>query len=267
MINSLWFSIFVCAFLAAPSLIADELDKKSTQQLYTEGLGLYQTGEWSQAEELWSAALSQEPQNPLILHNLALASLRLQKPGLAVGLWRKALTLNPSMSAARRALDFALKQLPQPLPESSSAWVNFKQKLSFISPLLFFTLLTFFFFFSLWLWLSFLEKRKNNQDAAAGFPYLASLCSVFCIPLVFFSVIRWQDMQIRRATVIEKTTALRSGPAADQTILFELTEGSEVHILRKEETDSEVWLQVSYPGGLSGWTPQSSLFQTSGEFL
>jgi len=58
--------------------------------------------------------------------------------------------------------------------------------------------------------------------------------------------------------VVKKTPAL-SAPAENAPTLFELHEGFEVVILELKDD----WIQVNYPGGLTGWVPKTAVLPSA----
>lgn len=237
--------------------------------VYTEGLKAYQNQEWANAMKYWQRALELDPNNDLILHNLALASLRLDQRGYAIGLWRKALYVNPGLTPAQKGLDLALKKLDRPIAETSSFWIRLQRRFLRPVPLAIFLLLsTLCFFLAAWLWLKYIGVRREQiLDHGMGqggvtsvrFPYLAALLSFFALPCIYLTFLKWQDSNIQRATLITASEEVRTGPANDQASLFQISEGSEV-LLKQIQGE---WAQVSYPGGLTGWAPRTSLFITT----
>ncbi|MEQ1878676.1 MAG: hypothetical protein ABL958_18680, partial [Bdellovibrionia bacterium] len=73
-------------------------------QTYNEALQLFQQKKYSEAKTKFEQTVSEQGANPFVLYNLALTELELGHPGLAVGLWRKALDLDPGFGRARDAI-------------------------------------------------------------------------------------------------------------------------------------------------------------------
>ena len=68
------------------------------------------------------------------------------------------------------------------------------------------------------------------------------------------------DLQIPRGTVIADKTSVYSAPDEKSVALFDLYGGLEVIL----DSQKDSWVQVTYPGGLTGWIPKTSMLQTSG---
>ncbi len=69
--------------------------------------------------------------------------------------------------------------------------------------------------------------------------------------------------------VTEKVEA-RTSPGQDQAVLFDLFEGMEVIVRESIKTgaegeNSQHWVQVTYPGGMTGWIPAETMMHTSGK--
>jgi hypothetical protein len=63
--------------------------------------------------------------------------------------------------------------------------------------------------------------------------------------------------------VVSEKTTVYSAPNDKSAALFDLFAGLEVVL----DQSNDQWVQVTYPGALTGWIPKSSVFQTSGRGL
>ena len=80
--------------------------------------------------------------------------------------------------------------------------------------------------------------------------------------MIFLSlaVAKIYDVQIPRGTIVEEKVSAQSAPGDQQLNLYDLYGGFEV-VIRSHSGD---WVQVTYPGALTGWIKKSSLYVTSG---
>jgi hypothetical protein len=74
------------------------------------------------------------------------------------------------------------------------------------------------------------------------------------------SVAKVIDQSTLRGTIIAKKIESRSTPDMTGTSLFDLYEGLEVIV--RQSTDS--WVQVTYPGGPTGWIPKDAILTLDG---
>ena len=261
LLHSAFYPVFLL-FLLTPPLLHSQTTVKTTQELYQEGLGLYQSKEWDEAAARWKLALGAEPNNPIVLYNLGLAKYRQKKLGESIGLWRKALFFDPGLSSARKALVVAVEKTDATLAEST--WLI--KASSFLSLPAWLTL-TFLCFTGFgWLLISFLSKRKTalqEELPTPSFPYALLIFSVFFVLFLASSTIKYFDQSQTLGTIVSSGALAKSSPNKEATDLFKIPEGSEV-ILKQV---SKNWVQALLPGGLSGWVLKKEIFQNSGEAL
>lgn len=236
---------------------------QSVDDLFSNGLKSYQEGRFEEAANQFEQALSQYSNNASLLYNLGLAEYKQGKTGLAIASWRKALSIDPSLSDARDALQFAFsklerKELPhqvmllETLRATLLQWVSLNQ-LFFI---LFLTLFAF-----VWTLLTWLGRRRVAQEQESSAPTLP--IKVYFLGVCFFGLfsllgLKVYDLRTPRGTIVSKTVEVRAGPDAEQASLFEIYEGLEV-ILGEAQNG---WVKITYPGGRSGWLPEESLKRT-----
>ncbi len=258
--------IFIFLFLFITHLALCLQADNSFENVFKEGIQAYQAKEFEKSLEMFIKAHKIQPNNPYLLTNLGLAHYQNKNHGLAIGLWRKAISLNPKIFTAQSALDYALKQLEvKEIPHQIQTWEQVRQHL--IKPFSIHTLLSltgFLLLLSGWNLLYYWGQKKealNNQTTLPKTP----LISMFFLSLSFCFVIlsgaKIFDYYCPRATIIPKEVPIFAGPSENQPTLFTLYEGLEV-IIKKYNKD---WVQVSYPGGMTGWVDQKNIFHSSGK--
>lgn len=240
--------------------------QKSVEEFFSLGLQNYQNGKFTEASQQFESALQIEPENASLLYNLGLSEYRVGKTGLAIALWRKALTSDPSLIEAKAAIDFAFSRLTvKELPHQVMLLERVRTKvLSFISihQLLFLLVITCF--SCGWMLLNYLGSRKSALANLMPVPtptfklFLTGFLFLITTSLTFLKA--W-DYSVPRATVLPSKIEVRTGPNPTHAPLFEIYEGLEV-IIRDSQND---WLKIQYPGGRMGWLPRESLFQTWGK--
>src|SRR3989344_5647042 len=100
------FKIAFLVLLFLPSISFSEgTDLNSAFNNYQKS---YQSGDFETAKTTLEEALKSHSQNSYLIYNLGLTEYKLGKVGLAIGLWRKALLINPQLNEARQALDYAV---------------------------------------------------------------------------------------------------------------------------------------------------------------
>jgi tetratricopeptide (TPR) repeat protein len=238
----------------------------SFEELFKNGVQSYQDGKFEQARDSLLQALDKDPNNVAALTNLALTQFQLGRKGYAVGLLRKALTIDPDFSTSRAALRFILPQLEvKEIPHEIQFWEGLRTQLLEPVPLWAYLFLTALLLFSSgWLSLGFWGQRRRairNNDVLPAFPTVAfflSLGFIFCFSM---SALKVYDFQKPRGTVIADKVTVYSAPDEKSASLFDLYAGLEVLVL----SINSDWVQVTYPGALSGWVPKATILHTSGK--
>lgn len=217
-------------------------------------------------EKIISSTPETSPEHLASLTNLGLIKYKTNDYGYAMALWRKALSIDPSLNQANRALRFAEKKYQEKhlvkevsfLKELFALFRN-KDNLNFLL-----ALNTFLLFFFLYFTIQFLSEKKKALIEEKNFlsmplkVYIFTFLFICSSITVIFSFI---EQKRPRATVIAKKASVLVTAQKDSPILYEIPEGTEVILGKKKEQ----WIQVSQSGHLTGWVPIKSLFQTSGK--
>lgn len=232
--------------------------------LFAKGINAYQKGDYGQAVQNFKELTELQPQNEIAYYNWGLAEAKQENWGWSAALFRRALYLSPSFVLASRALELVLDKLPH---------VNTHNKLqgldSFRSQylrawnwhLIFFILTSSLLLSGVSL-IKYWSKRKRALDEELPlppFPYVGLASSLITLTFIFMASLKSLELFEVQATLITKSSALRTGPSHEDTPLFEIFEGQELRLFKKHES----WAQVQVPGGLIGWLPQSDLFPTT----
>jgi len=261
------FLAFLFLGLSLSAAAADN-SAKSFESYFQSGIQLAQGSKWEDARAAFDQALRLQPQNSAVLTNLGLAEYNLGQKALAIGLWRRALEMEGDAQAARRALSFALPGLDVRELPHEIRWLDglHDQFLSSLS-LLFLGWLCALCTLALgWSLLSHWGKRRIALADDKVIPAVSFLTVFFgfawILSLTVTSLKVWDSQLIRGTIVATKVSAL-SAPEAQAPALFELPGGLEVLVEKSQGSD---WLQVTYPGGQTGWVPSSALVLATGPF-
>lgn len=241
---------------------------------YAHGLKLLNEGKVEEAKFKLSEFVEQNPRNAQALFNLGLAEFKLQNIGIAIGLWRRAMHFSPSLDSARQAIDFASDQLKvKALPHQVSYWEEVRKfilihfsflALSTVSLLILTT--------GFWFLIGYFARRRKMMESdgvvSTSLPIAPSILTFIGLIMGSLSVMKIIDRNIARATIIEEKVFARASPGENQAELFELYEGLEVVVRNAQgDTPREGWVQVTYPGGSTGWIPRSSVLFQSGSTI
>ncbi len=249
-----------------PSVSPSPSPPTSFEQLFKTGVQSYQKKDYEQARESFAKSIEKDPNNLSALTNLALAEFQLGKKGYAVALLRKATNLDPDFSVPSAALKFILPQLDvKEIPHEIQLWENLRGQFLAPVPLTAYLILTALLLFTAgWTLLNYIGARKRalKEDALLpSFPSVGFILSLASIATLSLAMLKVYDFQVPRATVIAEKISVLSAPDDKAPALFELFGGLEVIIL----STNQDWVQVNYPGALSGWLPKSAVLHTSGK--
>ncbi len=225
------------------------------------GVEAFAKGDFQAAKAAFDGALNDEPTSPSLQYNLGLAELRLGNKGLAVGRWRKALSISPSYKPALHALSWIEPQLPRThFGNDGDLWEDVRDFLLVPVSLIQFILLAFLLFFVTgWLALRYFGKRRRallDESALPPFPVSATVTAVLFLLSLALVGLKAYDLSVARGTVVVAKVPVLTSPDPESASLFDLFEGFEI-IVRQSHQD---WLQVTQPGGLSGWIPKESVY-------
>lgn len=256
------FLLWTCVFFLTSQLSFGQTFEESFRQ----GVQNYQEQKYQDASSHFSEALRQKPDDVNVMTNLALAQFQLGQKGHAVALLRKAVTLEPDFSTSRSALSFIVAQLDvKEIPHEIEFWETFRADwlLPFsLTHLL--ALIGITFFASGWLWIRFFSRRRTariEQSPSPTVSVTAILASILLFVSIVLVALKIWDSRIPRGTVIVEKVVVYVAPDEKSAALFDLYGGLEV-IVRNQRTG---WIQITYPGGLTGWIPENSFMKTTGD--
>jgi tetratricopeptide (TPR) repeat protein len=233
--------------------------------LFQEGVKAYQEKKYDAAKTAFKKALELNPSNVSTLTNLALVHHQLGEKGWAIALLKKAQNINPDFSTSSAALDFTTPQLEvKEIPHDIRFIDNIHNAIFSKYPAWIFSLSAgLFFFLFFWQLIKYLGHRRKSQDLETARPNLSPILilnGLIALVLVVTMIFKILDQQVLRATVVEPKLSVLSLPDDKAPSLFEIFQGLEVIVNQTQGT----WTQVTYPGGMTGWVPQNSIFITNG---
>ncbi len=236
------------------------------EETFKIGIQSYGSQKYDEAAAAFTKALKLDPSNSTVLTNLALSQYQLGQKAFAVALLRRALSLDPDFSTARTAMEFILTQYEiRDVPHKIQYWENFRATFINPVPLFVYLLLTALLLFSTgWVLLTYFGERRRclqNEKPFPAFSIVGFILSVGLFTSCSLTVLKIWDNNISRATVIRDSVSVLAAPDENAVSLFDLYGGLEVIALEIKEN----WIQVTYPGGLTGWVPKDSVFATSGK--
>ena len=231
---------------------------------FQEAMAAYKKQDFDSAKLLLTKFLQNTPSSEAYF-DLGLVEFETKHTGAAVANWRKALQLDPQNQMALDSLHSVLKKLDHPeLNRQSDSFEIFREQfLNQVKIEYLFLLTALLFVLDSWLFISYLGERKRSreQELAAPRPaWLAGIILIFFMLSLGLSGAKIYDLSQARATVLPTKIEVLSAPDPSSTSLFDLFEGLEVIV---QEAQGEFY-QVSFPGGMTGWTLKKNLMITAG---
>jgi tetratricopeptide (TPR) repeat protein len=253
---------FVILLLVPNICFSEESDLNSAFNNYQKS---YQSGDFEAAKTTLEEALKSHTHNSNLIYNLGLTEYKLGKVGLAIGLWRKALFINPQLNEARMALDYALGHMEaKPLAKSSdSTWIWLEKLIvDYLSFNLLWPLFLVCFFAFGYQFIKFLGAKKRAFANDEPSPILQTKTITLFMIAIFLgviSVVSYVNIVTPKAIVIAKTAEVKTGPGSDFATLSEIPEGTEVLIRDKDNQ----WYKIEDPMGRIGWADGTQVFLTN----
>ncbi|MBC7371905.1 MAG: tetratricopeptide repeat protein [Bdellovibrionaceae bacterium] len=241
-------------------------EKLSFEENFGRGTKAYQEKKFPEAIAYFQKALDLHPDNATVLTNLGLSYFQNHQKGLAIAMLRRALYEDPTLSVAEAGLTFTVSQLEiKEIPHQIETYERLRSSVLNSATLAGFNLITALMLFSSgFIWLKFFGRRRKAFElevAPPAAPLIGILLAIGFLVAFSFTLLKMYDLSVPRATIIADKVSAQTAPGDGQTGLFDLYAGFEV-IVRNAASD---WIQISYPGGLTGWVKKESLMATSGK--
>jgi hypothetical protein len=244
----IYFLVWVCLL----SGVGRADSGQNVTELVEKGNWLYQEKDYLSAMDSYRQAEHMGAKNPELFYNIGNTAFRLNKVGLAILYYERALWLNPGHDDARYNLNYVEQFLTDRIPEPEIStparvwnWLLSRVGLtatSWIGLVVWALLcLSFVMFFS---W------RHEPRRRPAGV-ILTAVLLVFIIWSAIFAGMIWRQETVREGVVLASKVDIRSGPAEDDPVLFTIHEGHKLGI----RGTSDEWYQIVLPNGWNGWTP------------
>ena len=255
--------ILLFSFVFIFASLSPAQEAKSPPQLFQEATNAYLAKDYKKAQSTYNEILSLEPQNAIVLTNLALTEFQLGQKYLALGLLRKALYHAPGLEVARSGLQFVSSQTPALHQSADFSFFEGLRKADLISVPLstYFILSALCLFAAGWILISYVERRKRafeTESAPPSLPWVGALIAAFFIVFTVLFALKSYDHSLIRGTIIIEQTPLQTAPGDNQVSILDLIGGQEVQVVAQTQD----WAQVLAPGKPAGWVKKSALLMT-----
>jgi len=228
----------------------------SVQSSFQSGLAAFRKGDFINAKASFEKALQVDPLSVASIYNLGLVESRLGNRGRAMAMWRKALSISPSYHQAAVALRQAEAQLPRVSNRDEGVWGWFRRQLLTRISLFQTAALGIFsialFVFSVLRYLGLRRIARLDERPIPSVTPVTHITAGLMVLTLSLLATKAYDRSITRATIVGEKVSALTIPDTAGTALLDLFEGIEV-VVRQSQGD---WLQVTVPGGLTGWIPR-----------
>jgi tetratricopeptide (TPR) repeat protein len=231
---------------------------------FQQGLKLYDEKKYAEAEASFRKALESHSESPTVLTDLALAEFQAGDKGWALAHLRRAVYLDPGFSTSNQALNFVRSQFEvHEIPHEILWTETWHEKLFSKTSFLLWSMLS-----ALSLvaassaWIRYFRLRRQavmTESISPKLPWTGLLSLAICLSTIGLSLLQFLDDSTLRATVGPEKLEILAAPDEKAPMIFEVNAGAEMYVQNSEAS----WLQVTYPGGLTGWAPNSKMLVTN----
>ena len=251
-----------CAALAALALlgsaaVARPVAASTSRELFEAGNNAYELGRFDEAATAYEKILGYGVSDPRVLYNLANSYFKQGKLGAAILHYERALRLDPSDRDARDNLEFARGMIRDRVTESEVPYpVKVVQDvLDGLSANLVGAVFLLLYCAAGGLVGVLVLARGHAGRRALG--YCAGAAGFLALVAGGALAYKIEQITAARAIVMEEKVDVLSGPAADNTVLFTVHEGTRLEVRNRRDG----WYQVSLPNAMSGWVPSGAVEQ------
>ena len=235
----------------APSLCQAD-DAAMASSLFEAGNQAYESEQWPLAISKYQQALKISQGNHVLYYNLGNAYFKQDQLGQAIRYYQKALRITPRSRVIQENLELARLRTQDKVSKPDLGFVLsvFQQMHEAVSPNELVVTICL-------LWLAtclVLALRIYLNQPLLG-PTSALLLGLLLLPGISLGTKFYQYEVLRQAVIIEKETAVYSGPGESYQLTFSLHEGTNILV----EQQRKEWSEISVGKNLKGWINSQSL--------
>lgn len=226
----------------------------SQEQILIKANAAYKNNDFDNALKYYSELEMKNPKNPDLYYNIGNSYFRLNRIGLAILYYKKALLNNSAHSLAKKNLNFALKfTIDKQDYENQNFITNLIMKaykalsLNILSVLLLFSLTSFVFIVQRLI-------KKNSRHSHTLRLLLVVSIFISSIFIVWSSMRYYHYINNNEAVILSSEVNAYSGPGENFSKLFTIHEGLIIKINKKDNA----WTLISLSNGFSGWVRTST---------
>ena len=224
------------------------------QNTLTKANSAYKNNDFDTALNLYSSLENKIPKNPDLCYNIGNTYFRLNRIGLAILYYKKALLNNSSHFLAKKNLNFAIKFTIDKQDYENQNFISnlIIKAYNYIS----LNILADFLILALLIFIFLLHKSIRKKSRHPQTLRLLLIISMFIVGgLVVWSSMRYYHyVNNNEAVILSPEVQAYSGPGENYSNLFTIHEGLIIKINKKDNA----WTLISLSNGLSGWVRSST---------
>lgn len=244
--------LFLAMFLSV-SLNAQTDD--SVLQNLSQANEMYRQGQYSDAAKIYEEILRRGVSAELY-YNLGNCYYKIDEIGRAILNYERALRLNPRFKDASYNLKIAESKIVDNVNSTPTFFIKrwFKGIVSMFSSNQWLAFSLFFFVLMLAAFLLFAFSATRNRRKFSFYAFI--ICGViFASALSFSGIRKEQFVKHNSAIVLAGAVTAKSAPDVSGTDLFQLHEGTRVHI----KSTLDTWVEISLENGAVGWLEEKAI--------
>lgn len=224
-------------------------------EIFELGNEAYEATRYEEAAAAYEKILAYGLRDPRVHYNLGNAYFKLGRLGPSILHYERSLEIDPGDAEARANLEFATGLIRDRVPEPEIQYpiLAIKNLLDRISS----NRMAVIFLIPYLIATGLAGTIPLVRDVAKRrlLAYVTVLVGLVVVLMLVGLVYKIEDASAVRAIVMRDRVDVLSGPAADNTVLFTVHEGTRLDV--RNQLDG--WYQISLPNALSGWIPASTV--------
>ncbi len=214
---------------------------------------LYSQKKYAEAARLYRDIRESGWRSSALYYNLGNTWFKEGDLGRAVLNYRRAENLSPRDPEIRKNLQYARENLRDDIPARPPGFIGRIQALLVHQlPPPAWARISSFLYFVLGLWIIIVLSIPAWRRIAGPVIRWLGLALILSLLISFLS---FSYYRVPRAIILQPEVSVRYGPQPTDAVAFDLHEGTEIKVIRRQKD----WAQISLPDGKSGWLPSNSL--------
>jgi len=219
---------------------------QTPKEVFNEANKHYAKGDWQKAVDLYNQLLENGEKSPELYYNLGNANLKMQKTGIALLNFERAIRISPKDPDIKFNLQFARKLCGEPEPNFIENTLMFLPNQFTLNQLA--LLCSALFIFLSGVLIAYFITNSNKLLLVTF-----AIFSILILFLLFFGIKLNAEKLSNFAIVIKSPAEVRNGPSNENSVGFTLPEGRKVLLLGKNGQWVAIGLKVE---GYKGWVQE-----------